>query len=223
MPGLENYKPVKQRIHEFRQAHPDWTIRTTLRRDEDHWISETLISDEHGHLIANGWAYEKAQKPFDAEKTETSSVGRALVFAGWTDSLELSQEEKERSEGVQKAQKQGPPSKTLDRGPVTLESLKAQEESGRLRIAQEEAEAANLQPKVEGHLAHGFTKLLMETPVGSAPKGIWADFVAALVAEAARENADIDWRRYTHGKGFNELTTMDLKGLVGDLQSAYAL
>ena len=214
MPGLENYKPVKQRIYEFRKEHPDWTIRTNLKRDDAHWISETTISDENGHLIANGWAYEKAQKPFDAEKTETSSVGRALVHAGWTDSLELSQEERERSEGVQEQRKPTPPSKTLDKGPVTLASLKEQEETGRLRVAEEEA-------KVEASLAHGFTALLVEAPVPSAPKGIWSDFVAALVAEAARENADIDWRRYTHGKGFNELTTLDLKGLVGDLQKDY--
>ena len=207
MPGLENYKPVKQRIHEFRTAHPDWTIRTTITMMEGHWKSETLISDENGHLIANGNAYEQAKKAFDMEKAETSSVGRALVFAGWTDSLELSQEEKERSEGVQSAQKQPPPTQTLDKGPVTPESV-AQQTLGP-------------PPKVEGSLAHGFTQLLMEAPVPSAPKGIWSDYVAALVAEAARENADIDWRRYTHGKGFNELTTLDLKGLVGDLQKDY--
>ena len=210
MPGgnfLENYVPIKFRLNEFRKEHPDWTIRTTVKLIDGHWLSETLISDENGHLIANGNAYEQAKKAFDMEKAETSSVGRALVFAGWTDSLELSQEERERSEGVQEQQKPAPPSKTLDKGPVTPETLKQQ--------------TLNPQPKVEPHLAQGFTELLMQSPVPSAPKGIWADYVAALVAEAAREGAEIEWRRYTHNKGFNELTSLDLKGLVGDLQKDY--
>ena len=97
MKGLENYIPVKQRIHDMREEHPDWGVRTEMTFDGDYWRAVTTISDESGRLIATGHAVERNTKPFDAEKAETSAVGRALVFAGWTDSLELSQEEMERS------------------------------------------------------------------------------------------------------------------------------
>ena len=126
-PGwIEDYRGVNERLKEFRTEHPDWTIRTTVQFVDGHWKSETLISDANGHLIANGNAYEQAKKAFDMEKAETSSVGRALVFAGWTDSLELSQEERERSDGVQKQQKPAPPTRTPDPGPVTPQTLQKQ-------------------------------------------------------------------------------------------------
>ena len=97
MPGLENYIPVKQRIHDMREQHSDWGVTTELGLVADYWHAKTTISDETGKVISTGSAVEKNTKPFDAEKAETSAVGRALVFAGWTDSLELSQEEVERS------------------------------------------------------------------------------------------------------------------------------
>jgi len=109
MKGLENYIPVKQRIHDMREAHPDWGVSTVLTLEADYWQAVSTISDETGQLISTGNAVEKNTKPFDAEKAETSAVGRALVFAGWTDSLELSQEELERSGDVPK-----PAAKKLD-------------------------------------------------------------------------------------------------------------
>ena len=56
------------------------------------------------------------------EKAETSAVGRALVFAGWTDSLELSQEEVERSATVA-SQKKKPTAKKPDRTVVAKKKL----------------------------------------------------------------------------------------------------
>jgi len=100
MPGLENYIPVKQRIHDMRSEHPDWGVTTTLSLVADYWHATSTITDDTGRVVSNGHAIEKNTKPFDAEKAETSAVGRALVFAGWTDSLELSQEEVERSATV---------------------------------------------------------------------------------------------------------------------------
>jgi hypothetical protein len=100
MPGLENYIPVKQRIHDMREQHADWGVTTELGLVADYWHAKTTITDETGRVISTGSAVEKNTKPFDAEKAETSAVGRALVFAGWTDSLELSQEEVERSQTV---------------------------------------------------------------------------------------------------------------------------
>ena len=113
MPGLENYIPVKQRIHDMREQHSDWGVTTELGLVADYWHAKTTISDETGRVISTGSAVEKNTKPFDAEKAETSAVGRALVFAGWTDSLELSQEEVERSATVA-SQKKKPAAKKPD-------------------------------------------------------------------------------------------------------------
>ena len=115
MKGLENYIPVKQRIHDMRDAHPDWGVRTEMTLTADYWHAVTTISDETGRMISTGHAVEKNTKPFDAEKAETSAVGRALVFAGWTDSLELSQEELERSAVVHA---KTPAKKTVKKAPA---------------------------------------------------------------------------------------------------------
>lgn len=203
MPGLENYKPVKQRIHEFREQHPDWSIWTSLDRpDEQHWMAQATIRDSEGNPIATGHAYERAAEPFDAEKAETSAVGRALVFAGWTDSLELSQEERERSEGVTEQRNVTPPPSTpqpVERGPVTPQTIKQQPP---LR-----AHPNPNPPPIEDILR-------LERPVATAPKGFWQEFVKELVAADAHEGSQIPWRELTGGKGFDELTTKELKSLV---------
>lgn len=203
MPGLENYKPVKQRIFEFRADHPDWTIYTELEERDGFWFSRTTIRDSTGHPIANGHAVERNNKPFDAEKAETSSVGRALVFAGWTDSLELSHEERERAEGVHKPQKQAPPTRTPEPRPVTPESVQRQVIPGSSQITK---------PATLDDL------LRLSKPVTSAPKPFWREFVAELVAAAEHEDrVQIPWRDLTGGKGFNDLTTIELKTLVEDV------
>ena len=196
--GLENYKPVKQRIFEFRKEHPDWTIRTKVDLHEGFWYSETTISDNAGHPIANGHAVEKNTKPFDAEKCETSSVGRALVFAGWTDSLELSQEERERSEGVQEQRKPV----YRDSGPVTPETV------------------ANRPPLNDTDTMKPPTLndyMRLNLPAQSAPKGFWADYITGLVAITEHEKILVPWRDLTGGKGFSELTTAELKHLAIDV------
>ena len=196
--GLENYKPVKQRIHEFRQEHPDWGIRTKLEHHEGFWYAETTISDDTGHPIANGHAVETATKPFDAEKAETSSVGRALVFAGWTDSLELSQEELERSEGVHKPQK-GP---RVDPGPVTWEQAQKPKELNDT--------SQSKPPTLNDYMR-------LNLPPQSAPKGFWADYITGLVAITEHEEILVPWRDLTGGKGFGELTSTELKILAVDV------
>lgn len=195
---LADYRPVKQRLHEFRAEHPDWTIRTRLEPHEGFWYSETTISDSAGHPIANGHAVEANTKPFDAEKAETSSVGRALVFAGWTDSLELSREELERSEGVQKPEN----APYRDKGPVTPETVAQQPPLN---------DTSTMKPATISDL------LRLEQPPQAAPKGFWQEFVKELVAADAYENIQIPWRELTGGKGFDELTTVQLKGLVVDV------
>ena len=122
MTGLENYIPVKQRIHDMRDQHADWGVTTELGLVADYWHAKTTITDETGRVISTGSAVEKNTKPFDAEKAETSAVGRALVFAGWTDSLELSQEEVERSATVRTQTKKKPAAKKPD--PVVVAKKK---------------------------------------------------------------------------------------------------
>ena len=200
---LENYVPIKVRLNEFRKQHPDWTIRTTMHLLDGHWHAETLITDENGHLIANGNAYEQARKPFDMEKAETSAVGRALVFAGWTDSLELSQEDRERSEGVAEQRKPVAPTPTpqaVDRGAVTPQTVKTQPPLI-------PADKPMAPPNIDDLLR-------LSTPVQSAPKPFWQEFVKELVSADQYENLGIPWRDLTYGKGFDELTTDELKHLV---------
>ena len=196
--GLENYIPVKTRIAAFRKEHPDYTICTKLDVHEGFWYSETTISDGSGHPIANGHAVEANNKPFDAEKAETSSVGRALVFAGWTDSLELSQEELERSEAVQKPQN-GPP---VDPGPVTLEKV-------------QNREPLNNPEDFKPPTLNDYMRLNL--PQQSAPKGFWADYITGLVAICEHEKILVPWRDLTGGKGFGDLTTAELKILAVDV------
>jgi hypothetical protein len=205
MPGLEDYKPVKQRIHEFRQEHPDWAIYTSLERpDEAHWLATATIRDTAGNQIATGHAYEKALKPFDAEKAETSAVGRALVFAGWTDSLDLSQEERERSEGVAEQRKatHAPPTPQ----PVERDSAAPQTMPHILKNRIAPHPDPKPQPIED--------MMRLEKPVQSAPKGYWQEFVKELVVADQTENIGIPWKELTYGKGFNDLTAIELKELV---------
>ena len=194
---LENYVPIKFRLNEFRKEHPDWTIRTTVKLMDGHWHAETLISDENGHLIANGNAYEQAKLAFDLEKAETSSVGRALVFAGWTDSLELSREEQERSEVVQEQRKQParPP------GPVTPETV-----ANRPPLNDVPANP----PTLDDYMR-------LNIPPQSAPKGFWQDYITGLVAICEHDGVAVPWRDLTKGVGFADLTTIQLKHLAADV------
>lgn len=81
------YRTVAERIADFRESHPDWTIETQLiHKDEDRFIMKALIM-EGEHLIATGYS-EEIRSPSGINSTsalencETSAVGRALAFYG---------------------------------------------------------------------------------------------------------------------------------------------
>ena len=82
------YRTVSERVNEFREKHPDWTIQNTLISiDDKEIVMKTEIFNETGRLIASGHAHEKrnASKILTTsalEVAETSSVGRALAFFG---------------------------------------------------------------------------------------------------------------------------------------------
>jgi len=199
---LEDYRPVKQRLNEFRQHHPDWSIDTRFYPElpvkGEHVLARTWIRDSDGSLIAAAHAFEIVAKPFDVEKAETSSWGRALVAAGYTDSLELSQEELERSEGVQKPEK-GP---YRDPGPATVEGAQKQQ----LTVHPDPAPLSFLD------------MLRLNKPKSTAPKGIWYDHLTALVAAAAHDGIKVDWTGMAGGKHADKLTSTELKILIDDLE-----
>ena len=91
---LADYVPVKERIRDMRSDHPEWSVRPLVTMLDGHYLAVCEIHDGDRH-IATGSALEQASKAFDYEKAETSAVGRALVFAGYIDSVSLSREEEE--------------------------------------------------------------------------------------------------------------------------------
>ena len=175
----------------MRSDHPEWSVRPHVTMLDGHYLATCEIHDGDRH-IATGSALEQASKPFDYEKAETSAVGRALVFAGYIDSVALSREEEERSMTLRRetTPPEYQPDAITDPPPDPIDD-----------------------PKDDGidDLQELLDRLF---PVSSAPKAVWQDYIAQLVAVCAAENIDIDWKILTHGKGFAELTIDDLKRLA---------
>ena len=82
------YETVAYRIHKFRDAHPTWTLRTSIvHRDLESVVISAEILDETGRLVANGHAEEfrsdgKINATSALENAETSAIGRALAAFG---------------------------------------------------------------------------------------------------------------------------------------------
>lgn len=82
-----SYKTVALRVKEFREAHPDYTIKTKILSAADVVQMKATISDPAGRVLATGHAEEKrGQGDINAtsslENCETSATGRALAFLG---------------------------------------------------------------------------------------------------------------------------------------------
>ena len=189
---LADYVPVKQRIVNMRNEHAEWSVRPVVTILDGYYLAVCDIHDQDGRHIATGSALEKGGKPFDYEKAETSAIGRALVFAGYVDSIELSEEEHERSMTVPR--ETTPPEYQID------------------GIDEPPPDPAD-DPKDDG-VSDLAVLLDRHFPIQSAPKAAWRDYIAELVAVCAAEGVDMDWKILTKGKGFNDLTIDDLKQLA---------
>lgn len=91
----KEYTTVQERVDLFRRAHPDFGIITKQLHSDDISVAfRAKIIDAQGRVIATGHAQEtraasNINKTSAAENCETSAVGRALAFAGWSGSGEI--------------------------------------------------------------------------------------------------------------------------------------
>lgn len=91
--GAKGYAQVNERIKAFRKVYPSGPIITEIEEIKDDYVRiKTIIKDENDRIIATGTASETltgdAKKDYInktsmIENCETSSVGRALGFAGF--------------------------------------------------------------------------------------------------------------------------------------------
>lgn len=85
----KEYAEVNQRIKAFRMVYPQGTIVTDMISNENGvCIFKARVSDDNGHILGTGTAYEKENSTFInktsyIENCETSAVGRALGMAGF--------------------------------------------------------------------------------------------------------------------------------------------
>ena len=84
----KEYLTVAERVHTFRESHPDWAIQTELVDSGDAVIMKAAICNESGMLLATGYAEEvrgstQINKTSALENCETSAVGRALAAMGY--------------------------------------------------------------------------------------------------------------------------------------------
>ena len=88
--GNKGYAQVNERIKAFRKVYPAGKIHTSIEDIKDDYVRiKAIISDEQDRVIATGYASEtnkgsnKVNLTSMLENCETSSVGRALGFAGF--------------------------------------------------------------------------------------------------------------------------------------------
>lgn len=88
--GSKGYAPTNERIMAYRKVYPMGRIETTIEEiREDYVRTRTIVTDEEDNIIASGTASETntgkniVNKTSMLENCETSSVGRALGFAGF--------------------------------------------------------------------------------------------------------------------------------------------
>lgn len=91
--GAKGYAQVNERIKAFRKVYPSGTILTEIEEIRDDYVRfRTSVYDEEHKIIATGTASEMLtgdnkkdyiNKTSMIENCETSSVGRALGFAGF--------------------------------------------------------------------------------------------------------------------------------------------
>lgn len=102
------YETVPLRVKKLRQDHPDWSIVTSIESNAEEILVRCEIwSPDHATFpIATGHASERrGGKGINAtsalENCETSAVGRALAFLGYTGTSIATDEEIERARAQQ--------------------------------------------------------------------------------------------------------------------------
>lgn len=84
----KEYQTVALRVQMFREAHPDWSLTTSVMdRDAQCVVMQATIADTEGRVIATGHAEEyrtssQINKTSALENAETSAIGRALAALG---------------------------------------------------------------------------------------------------------------------------------------------
>lgn len=83
----KEYFTVAERVHTFREAHPDWAIQTDLVDAGNAVIMKALICNSDGMVLATGYAEEvrgstNINTTSAMENCETSAIGRALAAMG---------------------------------------------------------------------------------------------------------------------------------------------
>ena len=86
--GNKDYATVNERVIAFRKVYPTGAIETKIDElREDYVRITTIVRDENGDVISTGVASETKKGMVNStsmiENCETSSVGRALGFAGF--------------------------------------------------------------------------------------------------------------------------------------------
>lgn len=111
--GAKGYAQVNERIKAFRKVYPTGQIITAVEEVKDDYVRfKTIVKDEKDKVLSTGTASESltgdAKKDYInktsmIENCETSSVGRALGFAGFgVDTSIASAEDVERNKSQRK-------------------------------------------------------------------------------------------------------------------------
>lgn len=111
--GSKGYAQVNERIKAYRKVYPTGGITTEIQEIKDDYVRiKTVVRNEEGDIISTGTASENLtgnekkdyiNKTSMVENCETSSVGRALGFAGFgVDTAIASAEDMERNRDANK-------------------------------------------------------------------------------------------------------------------------
>lgn len=106
--GNKDYATVNERVKAFRKVYPTGSIENKIEEIKDDYVRiSTIIRNENGDIIATGTASETKKGMVNStsmlENCETSSVGRALGFAGFgIDNSIASGEDVERNKEAMK-------------------------------------------------------------------------------------------------------------------------
>lgn len=84
----KEYKTVAERVVEFKETHPEWSIESDIVKDDGTIVQiKSVVRDETGRVRGTGYAEEvrgstNINKTSALENCETSAIGRALACIG---------------------------------------------------------------------------------------------------------------------------------------------